>query len=464
MAEFRLAELAARMKGALVQGDPERVFSEFGIDSRLAVPGGLFFAVRGARDGHEFLGDAQARGAAGAVVSRTEGLAPLDPRFGLVRVADTTAALQDLAGGLLKEYGPLVVGVTGSAGKTTTKEFTATLLGRKLRLLKSEGNFNNHLGLALSLLKLERAHQAAILEMAMSAPGEILRLTRIAPPDVAVITNINPVHLAFFESLDAIARAKKEILDGAKKSAKAVLNADDPRVMAMAEGFRGDKVLFGLSAEARVRAEQVESRGLDGMSFVLRYGSRRARLALPFLTESYLQNFLAACGVAYAVSLGLEEVQARAAELRPFARRGVVHRLGRNIVLVDDSYNSNPRALEGALRGFGRLPARRRVAVLGDMLELGPREAEFHAEAGRQAVESGWHFIVTVGPLGRLTAEAALRAGLDARSVLSFDEADEAGRAVLPLLEPGDLVLVKGSRGTRTDKIVDQILDLMKES
>ncbi len=464
MAKFRLAELAARTKGALVQGDPDRVFTEFGLDSRLTVPGGLFFAVQGARDGHDFVGDAQARGAAGAIVSRTEGLAPLDPRFGLVRVADTTAALQDLAAGLLKEIGPQVVGITGSAGKTTTKEFTATLLGRKYRLLKSVGNFNNHLGLALSLLKLEKEHRAAVLEMAMSAPGEILRLTRIAPPDIAVITNINPVHLAFFESLDAIAQAKKEILDGAKKSAKAVLNADDERVMAIAQGFRGDKVLFGLSGEAKVGAEQVEGRGLDGMSFVLRYGSRRTRLALPFLTESYLQNFLAAAGVAFALSLGLEEVLARAAELKPFARRGIVHRLGRNIVLVDDSYNSNPRALEGALRGFGRLPARRRVAVLGDMLELGPREVEFHSEAGRQAVEAGWNVVVTVGPLSRLTAEAARRAGLDPRFVLSFDGSEEASRALPPLLEPGDLVLVKGSRGTRTDRIVDEILERMKES
>jgi UDP-N-acetylmuramoyl-tripeptide--D-alanyl-D-alanine ligase len=464
MAEFRLAELAARMKGTLVQGDPDLVFAEFGIDSRLTVPGGMFFAIRGVRDGHDFVGDARARGAAGAVVSRTEGLGPLDARFGLVRVGDTTAALQDLAAGLLKELGPRVVGITGSAGKTTTKEFTATLLGRKYRLLKSEGNFNNHLGLALSLLKLTREHQAAVLEMAMSAPGEILRLTRIAPPDIAVITNISPVHLAFFDGLDAIAQAKKEILDGAKKSAKAVLNADDERVLAVARGFRGDKVLFGLAGAADVRAEEVESRGLDGLAFVLKYGSRRARLSLPFLTESYLQDFLAACGAALALSLGLEEVTARAAELKPFARRGVVHRLGRGIVLVDDSYNSNPRALEAALAGLGRLPARRRVAVLGDMLELGPREGEFHAQAGRRAVEAGWDVLVTVGPLSRATADAAREAGLEAGSVHSFDGSEDASRAVPALLQPGDIVLVKGSRATRTDKIADRILELMKES
>ncbi len=464
MAEFRLDELAARMKGTLVQGDPGRLVKDFGIDSRLTVSGELFFAILGLRDGHDFVADARARGAAAAVVSRTEGLPPLGAGFGLIRVADTTAALQDLAAGLLKKLNPRVVAITGSAGKTTTKEFTATLLGRKFRLLKSEGNFNNHLGLALSLLRLRKEHQAAVLEMAMSAPGEILRLTRIAPPDVAVITNVNPVHLAFFDGLDAIAQAKKEILDGAKKSAKAVLNADDVLVMKIARGFRGEKILFGLAAAGDLRAEGVEYQGLDGLRFTLKYGSRRAVVHLPFLTESYLQNFLAACGVAYAVSLGLEEIIARAAELKPFARRGAVHRLDRGIVLVDDSYNSNPRALEAVLRGLGRIPARRRVAVLGDMLELGPRQSEFHAQAGRDVVAAGWQFLATVGPLSRVTAEAARQAGLDADLCLSFADAEEASLGLPSRLEPGDLVLVKGSRGIHTDTIADKILELFKES
>lgn len=464
MPEFRLDELAARMKGILIQGDAGRVFTDFGIDSRVTAPGGLFFAIQGVRDGHAFVADAQRRGAAGAVISRPVALGPLDPWFALLRVADTTTALQDLAAGWLKEVNARVVGITGSVGKTTTKEFTATLLGRKFSLLKSEGNFNNHLGLALSLLKLRKDQRVAVLEMAMSAPGEILRLTRIAPPDVAVITNINPVHLAFFDSLEAIGRAKKEILEGAKKSAKAVLNADDALVMKMAKGFRGEKILFGYSDAADIRAERVEPRGLEGLDFTLRYGSRRAGLRLPFLTESYLQNFLAACGVAFALTLGLEEVVARAAELRAFARRGTVHRLRGGMVLIDDSYNSNPRALESALQGLGRIAARRRVAVLGDMLELGPRETEFHAQAGREVVASGWTFLATVGPLSRLTAEAAREAGLAPDRSLSFADADEASRALPARLEPGDLILVKGSRGMHTDRIADKILEEFKEN
>ena len=463
MAELRLGELAARMKGTVVQGDPERLFRSYGIDSRKAARGELFFAIRGARDGHAFVADAAARGASGAVVSSTESLGPLPPDFGLAKVADTTAALQDLAAGLVKDFNPRIVGITGSVGKTTTKEFAAALLGRKFRLIKSEGNFNNHLGLALSLLRLEKAHRAAVLEMAMSAAGEIRLLTRIAPPDVAVITNINPVHLEFFNSLEAIARAKKEILDGAKKSAKAVLNADDALVMDAAREFRGDKITFGLSEGSHIRAEEVVFAGLEGIRFRLKYGSRKADLRLPFLTEGYVQNFLAACGAASAMAVGLEEIVARASELKPFDRRGSVHRLGRNIVLVDDSYNSNPRALATALRGLGRIPAERRVAVLGDMLELGPREAEFHAEAGQEAVASGWQVLVTVGPLSRGAAQAARQAGLDPARITSFDDSGQAGRVVPGLVRPGDLVLVKGSHGMRMDIIADSILEAFKE-
>jgi len=464
MAELQLGELAKRMNGTIVQGDPRRLFRAFAIDSRLTAPRALFFAIKGERDGHAFVADARIQGAAGAVVARSEGLGSLSPDFGLIRVPDTTQALQELAAGLLRDYNPRVVAITGSTGKTTTKEFAAVLLGGKFRVLKSEGNFNNHLGLALSLLKLEKQHQVAILEMAMSGAGEIARLTRIAPPDIAVITNINPVHLEFFDSLDAIAQAKKEILDGAKKSAKAVFNADDPRVLRIGRTFRGDKILFGFSETCTLRASNIEFQGFAGLAFDLAYGSRKARLRIPFYTESSIQNFLAAAGVAYGMSLGLEEVTARAAELRPFPRRGLLYRLKKDIVLVDDSYNSNPRAVEAALRGLARLPAKRRVAVLGDMLELGSRAPEFHSQAGKDVVAAGWHWLVTIGPLSRHTAEAALQAGLEPGRCLRLEDADEACLRVPDLLEPGDLVLVKGSRGMRMDRVADKILEVYKES
>ena len=232
MAALTLAEVARMTGAAVLHGSPGLAFARYGIDSRLTAGGELFFAVPGRRDGHDFVAAAAAAGAAGAVVSR-----PVEPPasgFGLLLVPDTVAALQDLARGVLALHPVKVVGVTGSVGKTTTKEFAAALLAARFRVLKSEGNFNNRLGLALSVLRLEPGHGAAVLEMGMSAPGEIRELTRVAPPDVAVVTNIAPVHLEFFRDLDGIARAKKEILDGARPGAAAVLNADDPRVMAIA--------------------------------------------------------------------------------------------------------------------------------------------------------------------------------------------------------------------------------------
>ncbi|RPJ01176.1 MAG: hypothetical protein EHM31_06455, partial [Candidatus Aminicenantes bacterium] len=225
MARLRLDEIARTTGGAVLQGSPALSFGSYGIDSRLSVPGSLFFAVPGRRDGHDFVADARRKGAAGAIVSRP--VAIDDPAFGLVRVPNVVAALQALAHEALACRPARVVGITGSVGKTTTKEFTAALLAPHFRVLKSEGNYNNYLGLALTLLRLECDDDLAVLEMGMSAPGEILALTRVAPPDVAVITNVSPVHLEFFAGLEEIARAKKEILDGAKPGATAVLNGDD---------------------------------------------------------------------------------------------------------------------------------------------------------------------------------------------------------------------------------------------
>ena len=262
MAKLRLDEIARIAGGAILRGSPGLTFESFGIDSRLAAADELFFAVIGKRDGHDFVGAAADRGAAGAVVSRRVPLSAKD--FGLVQVEDTVAALQALARDVLGRRPVKVVGITGSVGKTTTKEFTAALLAGRLRVLKSEGNFNNHLGLALSLLRLGQDDEAAVLEMGMSAAGELRTLTRIAPPDIAVITNVSPVHLQFFKGLDDIALAKKEILDGAKPGATAVLNGDDPLVMKIASGFPGRRVTFGRTRGCDVRAEDVIVPGLFG--------------------------------------------------------------------------------------------------------------------------------------------------------------------------------------------------------
>jgi len=462
MVELRLDEIARRMDGAVLQGDPERLYRTFNLDSRLTSPGDLFFAVVAARDGHDFVDDARRRGAGGAVVSRA--LSVPDASFGLVRVRDTVEGLQSLAAETLRAQRLAVVGITGSAGKTTTKEFAAALLEGRFRVLKSAGNFNNHLGLALSLLNLEARHDLAVLEMAMSGPGEIRLLTRVAPPDVAVITNINPVHLAFFKSLEDIADAKAEILEGLKPGGTAVLNGDDPLLRKTAAGWKGRIVRFGLSDGCDVRAESIRLRGLEGLEFVLRIGEIAMPVSLPFFADAFVLNFLAAVGAALALGLTPEEIRPRFGHLKPLPRRGALHRLPGDIALIDDSYNSNPRALESALRGAARLQAGRRVAVLGDMLELGSAEAEFHRQAGRLTAELGFGLLVTVGSLARHMAEGASEAGLDRDRILSFPDAAGAASGLPAVLRRGDLVLVKGSHGVHLDVVVDGMRNGIKET
>lgn len=461
MAVLSLEEVARKTGGRLLAGSPSLAVSGYIIDSRGAGPGDLFFAVVANRDGHDFVAGAAASGAAGAVISK---VVPSPGRgFGLVLVPDTVRALRDLARSVLLDHPVMVVGITGSVGKTTTKEFASAFLSSSFTVLKSEKNFNNELGLALSLLKLQKAHNAAVLEMGMNAPGEIATLTRIAPPDVAVITNIRPVHLQFFEDMDGLARAKKEILDGTKPDGTAVLNGDDPLVARIAASWTGKRVSFGRSAGCDVRASGLRRRGYEGLSFDLAYGRETAVVDLPFLAESVVEDFLAAAAVAYAMAIPIGEVISRASSLKPQAMRGNLVPFGNGVRLVDDTYNSNPKALETALKSLALLPAGRRVAVLGDMLELGAKEREFHLEAGRTAALSGWDLLVTVGPLAGLMAEGAAAAGMDRARIVSFADSGEAARAVPPLVAAGDLVLVKGSRGVKMEKIVESLRERLGE-
>jgi UDP-N-acetylmuramoyl-tripeptide--D-alanyl-D-alanine ligase len=467
MADLRLDRIAALARGTLVQGDPGLRVRDFGIDSRTIAPGGLFFGVVARRDGHDFVGEAASRGAAGAVISRDvpptgEGFP--GGGFALVRVSDTVTALQMLAREVLAERPRTVVGITGSVGKTTTKDFAAAFLATRYSVLKSEGNFNNHLGLALSLLRLEPGQDAAVLEMGMSAPGEIRKLTAIAPPDVAVITNVNPVHLEYLKTLEAVAAAKAEILEGLKPGGTAVLNGDDPSTARIARSWAGRKIIFGRTPGCDVRAERVKSLGYDGFDLEIAYGPGRHTVRFPFLAETAVMNLLAALGTALALELPWDSLQPALASLRPASKRGLAHHLARGIVLIDDSYNSNPRAVEAALRSCGRLPARRRIAVLGDMLELGERAAAFHEQAGESAAREGWDILAAIGPMSRHTAEGARRAGMGSGAVLEFATSGEAAPTVLALLGEGDLVLVKGSRGIRTEIVVDAILKADKET
>ncbi len=455
MVQLNLSEIAKNTGGEILQGSLSVAFRTFNIDSRMSQPGELFFALKAERDGHAYITDATNKGAAGAVISQP--VPSPSPNIALVRVKDTLLALQNLATKVLDTHPARVVGITGSIGKTTTKEFTATLLDRSYDVLKSEGNYNNHIGVPLSILKIQDKNEVIVLELGMSAPGEIRRLTQIAPPDVAVITNIHPVHLEFFNNVEEIALAKKEILDGMNPRGTAVLNGDDPAIQRISKDWKGAKILFGFSDRNDIRAENIQRIGYQGISFDLVYGKAKKRTVIPFVYKSFLYNYLAGAAVAHVLATPLANILESTKDLKPFPMRGEIHPLPNDVLLIDDSYNSNPAALESALKDLSEQESRRKVAVLGDMLELGKTEISFHLKAGEQVKQYAWDVLITVGPLSRHMAEGAQKQGLKAAQIVSFETSDEAADHVASLLEPGDLVFVKGSRGIKMDKIVESL-------
>jgi UDP-N-acetylmuramoyl-tripeptide--D-alanyl-D-alanine ligase len=456
--------IATVVGGRLTGGDPERAVGRVVIDSRVVERGDLFVAIRGPRfDGHDFVPDVLARGAAAVIVGAgaRRGADEGVQEASVIEVADTVVALQGLARAVRREAGARVVAITGSAGKTTTKDAIAALLAARFRVVKNAGNLNNHIGLPLSLMALRTRPDVAVMELGMNHRGEISTLVSIAEPDVRVWTNVGDAHLGFFGSPDEIADAKAEILERADAGTLLVCNADDGRVMARAAGFPGRTVTFGVAASASVRASDVEDLGLDGMRarVVTARGERAIETRL--LGRGNLSNVLAAIAVALEFGVPLDDAVASTAVLRPSDRRGVVRTLRDGIRIVDDSYNSSPSALRQALDVLGHdRRARRRIAVLGEMLELGDHAIPLHRESGRRAAAAGLSRLFTVGGApARALAGAAVSAGMPESAVAAFDTSQEATHAVVSSIEPGDLVLVKGSRGTRTDIIADAIVE-----
>src|SRR6476660_5743494 len=392
--------LAAAVAGRIFSGDPDQVVGNIGIDSRSLQVGDFFIALHGARfDGHAFVGDAFERGAIGAIVEagvvnvgadleKVGADLKVGPYKGraIVEVGDTTVALQDLAHAVREATETKVIAITGSAGKTTTKDTIADFLSESYRVVKNKGNLNNHIGLPLSLLQLRERPDIAVMELGMNHAGEISTLVAIADPDVRVWTNVGDAHLGFFESADAIADAKAEILERAEPSDVLVCNADDPLVMARAPRFVGRIVSFGEAEGASVRAVAVEDRGLDGMRARVETRQGETTIDTPLLGRGNLANVLAATAVALEFGIPLDVVAERASGLRPSDRRGAVHRLRGGVTLIDDSYNSSPSALKRALDVVAKEQrAARKVAVLGEMLELGAFSSQLHRDASRRA-------------------------------------------------------------------------------
>jgi UDP-N-acetylmuramoyl-tripeptide--D-alanyl-D-alanine ligase len=462
MATLGLAEIAGATHGDLLLGNgppPEgaqRTIDGYSIDSRTLQPGDLFFAIVGPRfDGHRFVADALARGAAAAVVAR-DATGTWQDAPALVRVGDTTRALQDLGAHVRRSRDLKVVGITGSAGKTTTKEMTAAVFGVRYRTFKSEGNLNNAFGLPLTLLRMPDDCDAAVLEMGMSYSGEIERLTGIADPDVGMILNVLRVHLENFASLDDIARAKGELFRAMRRDAIAVYNADDPSAARLGRDFPGRSIAYGIEAKrAEVRAEAITPKGLDATHFVLRHGDDSApvRLALP--GRHNVANALAASAAGFAIGLRAEEIAGGLQAAAPAPMRGALHRLPGGIQLFDDSYNSNPAAMEMAIELLrGATPRGRRILVSGDMLELGQYERRAHSVLGEQVAAAGIELFVAVGPLSQRAADAARAGGVETHH---FASSAAAAPFVVSTARDGDLVLVKGSRGMKMERVVEAL-------
>lgn len=437
----------AEFIGATGEFDASTVAAGYSIDSRTIAPGELFFSVKGEHlDGHDFVEQALAAGAIAAVV-HSDWAARYADDHRLLAVADPLAALQRLGTAVRRLWGKKLIAVTGSTGKTTTKEAIAQVLRTRFRVLKSEGNLNNHFGLPLQLLRLEPEDEIAVIEIGMNHAGEIRALAAIAQHDVAVVTNVGPVHLEFFDSVAAIARAKYEIIETLHAGGTAVLNADDPYVSLFGRDFHGKVVTFGIERTADVRAENVHERGLEGSTFDLLVGGCRQSASLPLLGLHNVYNALAALAAGLELGITPSEAAQALAALSPQDKRGQLIEVA-GATVVNDCYNSNPKALTAMVSSFAQLPARRRIVVAGEMLELGTTSDQLHRQCGTTIAENGIDVLLGVRGAARNMVEAAREAGMVAEFV---ETPQQAGEWLAREVRPGDAVLLKASRGVKLE-------------
>jgi UDP-N-acetylmuramoyl-tripeptide--D-alanyl-D-alanine ligase len=439
-----------QVAGVLGHAAPAAVITGWSVDTRTLEPGDLFFALPGPHhDGHDFLDEAFRKGAVAAVAEQHR-TATVRERFLLV--PDTLAALEQIAGWARARWGGRVIGVTGSAGKTTTKEIIADLLAVEMRVGKTIGNLNNHVGLPLSILRLPAEARTAVLEIGMNHPGEIRRLASIARPDVGVVTNVGFAHAEFFESVDGVALAKRELIEALPAGGVAVLNADDPRVASFRDVHPGPVTCFGTSPEADVRPAEVEY-SPAGVRF--RLGQTDFECSL--VGRHGLLNVLAGIAVAGVFGIAPERLREAVRSLAPGKMRGerFTHA---GITILNDCYNSNPEAVRSMLEVLRATPARRRIAVLGEMLELGRWTEPLHRDVGDYAVACGVDVLVGIRGAASRMVDEAVRSGLPAVAAFFFDDPAPAGDFLRTLLEEGDAVLFKGSRGAHVETALERFL------
>ncbi len=457
MDPMRLDEIASATQGRLMGGPPETSVSSISTDTRTLRPGELFVALVGDRfDGHSFVAEAFARGAAAAMLEAARASEPPEDRPAIL-VENTTRALQDVARASRERYDCPVIAVTGSNGKTTTKDFIAALSGRQFTLVKSAGSFNNHVGVPLTCLEIDRTTALAVVEIGMSAAGEIRGLAAVAQPQVGVITNVNPAHLEFFESVAAIAEAKAELLEALPPDGTAVLNADDEWVRRIGERWAGRRITFGTRPDADVRLSVVRETA-DGSDVVLECpGGPELKTVVPAPGRHNALNAAAAVAACCAIGMHPADAVEGFPGLRLPKMRFEQHEW-RGARLINDAYNANPTSMRAALATFAAMPGSRRFVVCGDMRELGPHSREAHRAIGRLLAETGFDRVIATGGDARYILEAAIEHGLPADRAADCAGAEQAAALLRDELRPGDAVLIKGSRANRMECIIEELI------
>jgi len=462
------SEIGEMTKGEILFGDPFCRATGVGTDSRRISAGELFIPLPGRNfNGHDFMAEALGKGAAGSLVQqgRESNLRGIDwPGKFAILVPDVLPALGDLAHGWRRRHQVKVVAITGSNGKTTTKEMTAGILSGKYKVLKTEGNYNNLIGLPLMLLRLSPQHEAAVLEMGMSEPGEIRKLRAIAWPQVSTILNVGHAHLEFLGSREGIAKAKGELWEGVQKGDWIAVNADDPLVVKLAASLSCRKKTYGLSREADIRAEGLSPEREKGTSFFLVLEGGRHPVRLKTFGRHNVANALAAAALASIMEIDPEAIVAGLENFQPFAGRGKIMPLGRQVKIVDDSYNANPDSLRAAVSAFGAMRGKNRgLLVLGDMLELGPTSPEEHEKAGRWIGGMGFALLIFYGEKASSWAAGALRAGFAEGKLFVAQTLEEILEILGKNIAAGDWILIKGSRAMGLERIIPGLKNILGE-
>ena len=461
--KFSLYDILRAVNGRILSEAKFSSFRDISTDSRLIRPGDLFIALKGEHyDGCHFLEESFNKGARGALVSASEKRFLEANNFCgkavIIEVEDTLRALGDIAHFWRKKISPFVVAITGSNGKTTTKEMVAAILKKKFAVLQTEGNFNNLIGLPLTLLRLTGKKKFAVLEMGMNQRGEIRRLSEICLPDVGVLTNISIAHLENFETIEEIARAKGELLENLGEEKSLVVNGDDFLVMELAKGYQGRKIAFGLKKDFPVTAGNFSPRGKKGIGFDLSIKGKTAPVLLPLWGIHNIYNALSAASAATVCGIEIDVIKEGLESLKPLPSRMKLVTLQKNINLIDDTYNANPQSMEMALKILVDLKKNKRgIAVLGDMLELGKAAGDFHYQLGSMAGKLKIDYLFSIGEFASLVREGALSQGMDSEKICVGDNHKIIAARLLETMKENDWILIKGSRAMSMEKIIEEL-------